>query len=152
MNNFFKTFIFSIITALTAVSAAIAAPPYTFNSGGTIRASEINANFAYLESLINASGAVIPANLIRVSASVLTNTKHSFFSVPSSALQPYVIRQLNCSASKCILGIGSDEYAFTPLVHTNLLIPVAAGETVFLTPQLSSGVVGLNLTSMIISK
>ena len=136
--------------------SAFAAPPYTFSSGGTIRASEINANFSYLEALIASSGSVKPSSLLRASANAITgNSPVIIYSVPAGASNPYVIRQFNCSsasAGKCYLLVGTDIYTFEAVSNTNLIIPVAAGESVYVQAVMSNNSTMSSQSSIVLSK
>jgi hypothetical protein len=145
----------SFVVSTMLVHDAEAAPPYTFTSGGTIRSSEINANFTYLESLITASGGVKQASLVRASATITTGSSTSIYSVPGSAASPYVVRQFNCShaqAGKCYLRVGSDSYMFDSVSNPNLLIPIAAGESLSVSVILTNGVTTQADVAVVLSK
>lgn len=82
--------------ALLITPALLVAVPYTFSSGQPILASQMSANFAALESEIQAVVGAAPArtNLIRVSAGPTASGFVRVCTVPSSATQPYLLREV----------------------------------------------------------
>ena len=119
------------IILLAASSFAMATPPYVFTSGSPILASQINANFAYIESLANSSAQPLPSSLIKASW-VGSTTGQTIFTVPSTATNPYILRQIiggYTGTYTCAVSVGAMSFIFSGSL-TNLMIPVAAGESV----------------------
>lgn len=128
-----KKLAFMALTLLAALNGH-AAPPYTFSAGGSIRASEINANFTYLDTLISSSGLIKPDDLIHTGGTFTTGAAaSSVYTVPANAARNYVIRTFTTnlgSAGKTYLTVGSATYTFDTMTNTNLMIPVVAGEAI----------------------
>ena len=119
-------------------NVALAALPYVFTPGGTIRAAEINADNAYLENLINSSGQPQPTQLVRAAISNNSAT----YTVPSGATRPYVIRQIILPPGiTCLMYVGSTGFTIGGLM-TNLEIPAGASESLSVTTCVNSGGTG----------
>ena len=109
-------------------TTAFAALPYTFTTGGTISAAQINANFSYLESLATARPS--PTTYQRYSNSFVTDgTSNPVF----TATQNLIIRDVFVSSNGnlCLLTIGSNVLPFSisnSLI--NIAVPVLSGEAV----------------------
>ena len=107
---------------------AYAAPPYTFSAGGSIRASEINANFTYLDNLISSK------NYVRASRTTFGDSfTQSLFTVPAGGTQHLItFLQYPACSNSATLTVGSDSIQLktTGGEITGLNIPVNAGETV----------------------
>ena len=114
--------------SIVFTTGAMAALPFSFTAGGAINASEINANFNYLENLVSSSS-YIRAGVSWTSGSTSTET---LFSVPGSG-PTHLVRSFttpNCS-NGLFLVVGSDKMRVDAnTTITGLTIPVAAGETV----------------------
>jgi hypothetical protein len=84
-------FIVACLLMLAHQRIAQAEVPYVFEPGSPIRAAELNANFAYLESLSASQGA---PQLERVvfSVSLATPVPVAVFQVPADASRPYILR------------------------------------------------------------
>jgi hypothetical protein len=135
-----KKFWILLLSALTFTSLH-AALPYTFSSGGAIRASEINANFTYLNNLI-ANRTYIRASKTWSSDSA---SPQSIYSVAAGEGQHLItfIQYPSCS-SGATLTIGADRLFLgsTASQITGLNIPVNAGENISIECQTG----GLNVT------
>lgn len=122
MKNYQLGFLLAMFT-----TSAFAALPYTFTTGGTISAAQINANFAYLESLATAQSS--PTTYQRYTNSFVTNgTSNPVF----TATQNSIIRDIFVmNGNSCVLTIGSNALPFNGgLGLTNIAVPVLAGEAV----------------------
>jgi len=108
-------------------TTAFAALPYSFTTGGTISAAQINANFSYLESMATARPS--PTTYQRYSNSfVADGTSNPVF----TATQNLIIRDIFImNGNSCVLAIGSNALPFSGGVSlTNIAVPVLAGEAV----------------------
>ena len=116
------------VTALVMFNVH-AALPYTFSSGGAIRASEINANFTYLNNLVTSK------TYIRASRSVSTNSAaQSLYTVATGESQ-HIITFISvpiCNNGGAVLTVGSDSMNLgsSQAQLSGLNIPVNAGESV----------------------
>jgi hypothetical protein len=124
----------ALVTSILASTSALAVMPNTFSSGGTIKAAEINANFAYLEALISSSSSTAGNSLVMASASFVTNIVSTIYTAPSSTTSAYVIKQVflpACNISASII-VGSTTIPLNSSggFFTGLLIPVNANESV----------------------
>lgn len=112
-----------LVLGLMPCSMASAELPYTFNAGDPIRASELNANFQYLES-VAASG--VNGVLIRRKADLSTSRYVEVATVPDSATEGWVLRSFVASCSGVLLRI-NDEPGFVGEIEAELV--VRPGET-----------------------
>ena len=86
-------------------SLAHGALPYAFTAGDPIRASELNANFQYLESLASSAASAL------VTRRKVTFTGSSFVKVaqvPDAATNGWVLRNIASSCSGVALRIDND--------------------------------------------
>jgi hypothetical protein len=94
-----------ILLGLLPWSIASGELPYTFNAGDPIRASELNANFQYLESLASSGGTGLLARR------KLTLNYSSFVkvaTVPDTATNGWVLRSVASGCSGVLLRIDND--------------------------------------------
>lgn len=106
-------------------SLAHGALPFTFNAGDPIRASELNANFQYLDSLASSAATAL------VTRRKVTFTGSNFVKVtqvPDSAANGWVLRSIAASCSGVALRIDNDP-EFLGQVDSALV--VKAGETLY---------------------
>lgn len=141
----------SIIATMVALPIIPMAVPFTFSSGQTINASQINANFASLEALISATGGVSPSNLVGVSVAVPSGGTQ-VLTVPASAARPYVLREYASTVysvslsrvvgapSGCSLSAAAGATVVPLMVGSTagISVPFAAGETVAISCDSSS--------------
>lgn len=101
-------------------SVAVADLPYTFEAGAPIRASELNANFQYLESL-GAGGEF--GTLTRRRATLSSSAFREVVTVPGTSVNGWVLRTYvtNCGALRVRIDNDSD-------------VPLAAGEPLVVRP------------------
>ena len=124
-----------VAVALVIVAGvAGAAVPYVFQSGEVIRASEINANFQYVESLASQQSG---GNLVRVGVFIPQGGPQvTVFTVPANATSPYVLRTITTSG--CFIAIavsasggsGAIKIPGQQTIITGLDIPFAPGESI----------------------
>lgn len=111
-----------LVIGLLSATIASAELPYTFKAGDPIRASELNANFQYLDS----SSGNFGGTLIRKRATLSTTTYTDITTVPTTATDGWVLRSFATGCSNVTFRIDSDTAitldSGTPLV-------VKAGET-----------------------
>lgn len=109
-----------VLLALVPLTAARADLPYTFEAGAPIRASELNANFQYLESL--GSGGEF-GTLTRRRATLSASSFRDVVTVPSSSASGWVLRNYvtNCGALRVRIDNDPD-------------VPLAAGESLLVQP------------------
>jgi len=106
-------------------SLAQGALPFTFNAGDPIRASELNANFQYLESVASSAASAL------VTRRKVTFTGSSFVKVtqvPDAATNGWVLRSIAASCSGVALRIDNDP-EFLGQVDSALVL--RAGETLY---------------------
>ena len=101
-------------------SAAIADLPFTFEAGAPIRASELNANFQYLESL-GAGGEF--GTLTRRRATLSASSFRDVVTVPGSSPGGWVLRNYVTNCGPLRVRIDNDPD-----------VPLAAGETLLVQP------------------
>ncbi len=114
-----------LLLAVLPWSLAHGELPFTFNAGDPIRASELNANFQYLQSLASSAASAL------VTRRKITLTGSSFVKVtqvPDTATNGWVLRNIASSCSGVTLRIDNDP-EFLGQVDSALL--VKAGETLF---------------------
>jgi len=111
--------------ALLFAAAGRADVPFVFQPGDTILASEINANFAYLESIAAGQDGL---NLVRVQVDFSVQKTQTVFTVPLTESSPWVLRSIvhSCLGSLAFGPILDLENAGSIL---NLEIPFAPGES-----------------------
>jgi hypothetical protein len=112
-----------ILAAFT--SSSMAALPYTFTSRSPILASQINANFAYLESLASASKPAL-TKYVTTSISPSAITSPIFTAAQNSVITGLF---LTGGYTNCTLSIGTAQFVFFAN-QPSLAIPVASGEAV----------------------
>lgn len=93
------------VMVLAPLSAALADLPFTFKAGDPIRASELNANFQYLESL-GAGGEF--GLLTRRRASLNTAAFRDVVTVPTTSTNGWVLRSYVSNCGTLLLRIDSD--------------------------------------------
>jgi hypothetical protein len=99
--------------------------PYTFNAGDPIRASELNANFQYLDSMASsgASGLMVRR---KVTLSYLGFVKVA--TVPDAATNGWVLRSIAAGCDGVLLRIDNDpDFAG----QSNTALVVKAGESLY---------------------
>lgn len=76
-----KLFVLVLAMAMQSANATL---PVTFISGSVIKASEINANFQYLESLISSTAQSSVTSYVKASIAFANNTgtAHTLYSPP----------------------------------------------------------------------
>lgn len=111
------------LLAVLPWSLASAELPYTFNAGDPIRASELNANFQYLDSL-SATGS--EGLLVRRQTTMSSSGFSDVATVPGTATNGWVLRSYATGCGDPILKIDSDP-SFQATPDTRLV--VKAGET-----------------------
>jgi len=114
-----------LLFGLLPWSAAFTELPYTFQAGDPIRASELNANFEYLESVAKAGTG---GKLLRRQATLRTASFNEVVTVPSSATDGWVLRSYVTGCGDPILRIDTDE-PFT--MDREAVLLVRAGETLY---------------------
>ncbi len=127
------------VLALSICTSALAELPFTFQAGDPIRASELNANFAYLESL--AAGGEFGV-LTRRQTTLSYSGFREVASVPASATNGWVLRSYAASCATLVFRI--DNNPEFPLASGTALL-VKAEETLSAKcsgTSSSSGVVG----------
>lgn len=135
------------------MQAANATLPTTFVSGSAIKASEMNANFQYLESLISSTAQSSANSYVKASIAFTTNSgaAHTIYTVPAGASSNYVIRQLYLPP--CINGptltIGSVVFPIVGGISTGLSIPVSPSDVVVIRCQYSSAI---EIAAIVLSK
>jgi hypothetical protein len=112
-----------IVLGLLPCSLAFGGLPYTFKAGDPIRASELNANFQYLESL---SQTGFGGLLTRKKTNLSNSNFNEVITVPNSATNGWVLRSFVAGCSGLLLRIDND-----PQFPANIDAPlvVRAGET-----------------------
>ena len=93
------------VRVLAPLSAAVAELPYTFKAGDPIRASELNANFQYLESL-GAGGEF--GLLTRRRATLSASGYRDVATVPTTSTNGWVLRSYVSNCGSLLLRIDSD--------------------------------------------
>lgn len=114
-----------ILTVLLPWSVGYGEVPYTFNAGDPIRASELNANFQYLDNMASsvASGVLIRR---KVTLNYLSFVRVT--TVPDAATNGWVLRSIAAGCDGVLLRIDNDP-DFAGQSDTALL--VKAGETLY---------------------
>jgi hypothetical protein len=106
-----------LILGLLPWSMASAGLPYTFKAGDPIRASELNANFQYLDS---AAAGDFGGTLIRKKATLSTTRFTEVTTVPDTATNGWVLRSFAVGCTGLQLRLDTDpEFPLesgTPLV------------------------------------
>lgn len=118
-------------------SIANADLPYTFKAGDPIRASELNANFQYLDSIAKSGTG---GTLVRRQATMRSTGFNDVVTVPDTAMNGWVLRSYLTGCGDPILRINSDE-SFT--MEREAVLVVKPGET------LSAKCSGTNVTATI---
>lgn len=144
-----KLFVLMLAMAMQSANATL---PVTFISGSVIKASEINANFQYLESLISSAAQSSVTSYVKASIAFANNTgtAHTLYTVPTSASSNYIIRQLYlppCFAPT--LTVGSVVFPVSGGVSTGLSIPASAGESIVIRCSYNSSI---EIAAIILSK
>ena len=112
-----------IAAGLLPCSLACGALPFTFKAGDPIRASELNANFSYLDSL---SKAGLGGPLTRKKTNLSNSSFRDVVTVPDTAANGWVLRSFVAGCTGLLLKINDD-----PSVPANIDAPllVRPGET-----------------------
>lgn len=112
-----------LLLGLLPCSLALADLPFTFKAGDPIRASELNANFAYLDS---AAQAGLGGTLTRKKTNLSNSTFKDVATVPDTATNGWVLRSFVAGCEGLLLKINDD-----PAVPANIDAPlvVRPGET-----------------------
>lgn len=115
--------VLTILLGLLPCSLAFGDLPYTFKAGDPIRASELNANFQYLDS---ASQAGLGGTLTRKKTNLSNSTFKDVVTVPDTSINGWVLRSFVAGCEGLLLKINDD-----PSVPANLDAPlvVRPGET-----------------------
>lgn len=95
---------FCLLAGLLTGSLACAELPYTFKAGDPIRASELNANFQYLDSASGNFG----GTLLRKKATLSTARFTDVTTVPDSAVNGWVLRSFAAGCTGLSLRIDND--------------------------------------------
>lgn len=111
------------VLAVLPCSLALAELPFTFKAGDPIRASELNANFQYLDSL---SKAGLGGPLTRKKTTLNNSTFKDVVTVPSEATNGWVLRSFVAGCPGLLLKI-DDDPQFPADIDAPLV--VRAGET-----------------------
>jgi len=104
-------------------SMATAALPYTFKAGDPIRASELNANFQYLDSLAKTGSDGL---LVRRRATLRASGFVDVVTVPDTATNGWVLKSYVTGCGDPVLKIDSDP-SFA--VNASVRLVVRPGET-----------------------
>lgn len=111
------------VMVFAPLSAAVADLPFTFKAGDPIRASELNANFQYLESL----GAGGEFGLLTRRRATLSSTGfREVVSVPSTSTNGWVLRSYVSNCGALLLRIDDDPAV---PVEKDATLVVRPGET-----------------------
>ena len=94
-----------LLAGLLPCAIASAEVPYTFAAGDPIRASELNANFQYLDSK-SSGGSSGP--LVRRQATLRSSSFNEVVTVPSSATEGWVLRSVVTGCGTPVLRIDND--------------------------------------------
>ena len=117
--------VLGILLGLLPWSLASADLPYTFKAGDPIRASELNANFAYLDSLAQSGEGGI---LVRRKATLRSSGFNDVATVPDTATNGWVLRSYVTGCGDPMLRIDSDQgFQITP----DARLVVRPGETLY---------------------
>jgi hypothetical protein len=114
-----------LLCALLPWSAALAELPYTFAAGDPIRASELNANFQYLESIAQAGTG---GRLIRRQTTMRSAGFNEVVTVPDTATNGWVLRSYVTGCGDPILRINNDDPV---TMDREAVLLVKAGETLY---------------------
>ena len=137
--------ILAILISSLAITSTYAALPYTFSSGGSIRASELNANFTYLNNLIT-SKTYVRASLTWSSDSASPQSIYTVASGESQYLITYISYPFCGSGSTLVIGTDRLFLGTTAGYQSGLNIPVSAGENIAIECQTG----GLSVTRSIL--
>jgi hypothetical protein len=94
-----------IVLGLLPCSLAFADLPFTFKAGDPIRASELNANFSYLDS---AAKAGFGGTLTRKKTTLNNSTFKDVTTVPDTATNGWVLRSFVAGCDGLLLKINDD--------------------------------------------
>lgn len=130
----------AIVLGLLPWTMASGALPYTFNAGDPIRASELNANFQYLESLASiGAGGLLTRK--KVTLNYVSFTKVA--TIPDTAVNGWVLRSIAAGCDGVLLRIDSDPEFAGP---ADAALVVRPGETLYArcpgTPETGSTRIG----------
>ena len=112
-----------LLCGLLPWSAAWAVLPYTFAAGDPIRASELNANFEYLEGIAQNG---ISGRLIRRQATMRSSGFNEVVTVPDAATNGWVLRSYVTGCGNPILRINNEDPV---TMDREAVLLVKAGET-----------------------
>jgi hypothetical protein len=111
------------LLALLPWSPANAELPFTFKAGDPIRASALNANFQYLESVARAGAG---GTLVRRQATMRSTAFNDVVTVPDTATNGWVLRSYATGCGTPILRINTED-PFT--LEREAVLVVKPGET-----------------------
>jgi hypothetical protein len=114
-----------LLAGLLPCSIASAEVPYTFAAGDPIRASELNANFQYLDSK-SSGGSDGP--LIRRRATLRSSGFNEVVTVPDSATNGWVLRSYVTGCGDPVLRIDNDPNV---AMNVDVVLVVRPGETLY---------------------
>ena len=114
-----------LLAALLPCAIANAELPYTFAAGDPIRASELNANFQYLDSQ-SSGGSDGP--LIRRRATLRSSGFNEVVTVPDSATDGWVLRSYVTGCGDPVLRIDNDPNV---TINVDVVLVVRPGETLY---------------------
>ena len=114
-----------ILAGLLPCAIANAELPYTFAAGDPIRASELNANFQYLDSQ-SSGGSDGP--LIRRRATLRATGFNEVVTVPDSATDGWVLRSYVTGCGDPVLRIDNDPNV---TINVDVVLVVRPGETLY---------------------
>jgi len=104
-------------------SLANADLPYTFKAGDPIRASELNANFQYIESIAKAGTG---GTLVRRQTTMRSSAFNDVVTVPETATNGWVLRSYATGCGSPLLRINGD-HTFT--MDREAVLVLQPGET-----------------------
>jgi hypothetical protein len=114
-----------LLAGLLPCALANAEVPYTFAAGDPIRASELNANFQYLDSK-SSGGSGGP--LVRRRATLRTSTFNEVVTVPDTATDGWVLRSVVTGCGAPVLRIDNDPNV---VLTEDAVLVVRPGETLY---------------------
>ena len=113
-----------LLAGLLPCAIASAEVPYTFAAGDPIRASELNANFQYLDSKSGGSS----GPLVRRRATLRASTFNEVVTVPDSATDGWVLRSVVTGCGDPVLRIDNDPNV---TLTQDAVLVVRPGETLY---------------------
>jgi hypothetical protein len=113
-----------LLAGLLPCAIASAEVPYTFAAGDPIRASELNANFQYLDSQSGGSS----GPLVRRRATLRASSFNEVVTVPDSATDGWVLRSVVTGCGDPVLRIDNDPNV---TLTQDAVLVVRPGETLY---------------------